>query len=149
MNLRSRVSAWSRQLHHARPTRHRHHGQASGSIRGLAGLRGPGLVFRVVAATHVKQDMDQGGAVARNETNGEAGGGRAVGTGRCETDTHFFRMPMKMRSLELSLWFSSGGGAIVGGAPDADMLEGRGVGRTAKQRGRGAEARLARTSCLV
>lgn len=94
-------------------------------------------MFRVVTATHVKQDMYQGGAAAPNEMDGEAGGGRVAGTERCETDTHFFRMPMKMRSLELSLWFSSGGGAIVGGAPDADMLEGRGVGRTAKQRGRG------------
>lgn len=27
--------------------------------------------------------------------------------GRPSRDTHFFRMPMKMRSLELSLWFSS------------------------------------------
>lgn len=57
-------------------------------------------------------------------------------------DTHFFRMPIKMRSLELSLWFSSGGGAIVGGALDADMLEDRGV--AAGQRNKGAEARVSR-----
>jgi hypothetical protein len=52
-------------------------------------------------------------------------------------DTHFFKMPIKMRNLELSLWFSSVGGAIVGGAPDADMLRSRGVGGTAEQRGTG------------
>lgn len=53
---------------------------------------------------------------------------------------------MKMRSLELSLWFSSAGGAIVGGALDADILEGRGA---ARQRDKGAEARLARTKRLL
>lgn len=62
------------------------------------------------------------------------------------TDTHFFRMLIKMRSLELSLWFSSGGGAIVGGALDADMMGDRGV--WAGERNKGAEARLWRTNRL-
>lgn len=91
-------------------------------------------MFRVVAS-HAKQDMGQGGAVVPSEMNGRWwAGGR---TGRCETDTHFFKMPMKMRSLELSLWFSSGGGAIVGGAPDADILEDRGNARQRNKGGRG------------
>lgn len=84
---------------------------------------------------HAKQDMGQGGAAATSETNGRRWTGGGIQ--RCKKDTHFFKMPMKMRSLELSLWFSSGGGAIVGGALDADILEARGVGETAEQRGRG------------
>lgn len=101
------------------------------------------VVFRIVA-THAKHDMGQGRAAAPSEMNGRRWTGG--GTERCEKDTHFFKMPMKMRSLELSLWFSSGGGAIVGGALDADILEARG---SARQRNKGAEARLARTSRLL
>jgi hypothetical protein len=121
MNLRSRMSAWARQPHHDGPARHQHDGQAPDSGRTLGRACEPGLVFRVVA-THAKRDMGQGGAAAPNGMNGEAGAVR-------DRHTHFFKMPIKMRSLELSLWFSSAGGAIVGGAPDADMVEGRGVGR--------------------
>lgn len=104
-----------------------------GASTTLAGFRRPGLVFRVVA-THAKQEMGQGGAAAPSEVDGRRWTGG--GTERCEADTHFFKMPMKMRSLELSLWFSSGGGAIVGGAADADILEGRG---SARQRNKGGQ----------
>lgn len=104
-----------------------------------------GLVrcFELVAS-HAKQDMGQGGAEAPSEMDGRRWTGG--GTERCETDTHFFKMPMKMRSFELSLWFSSGGGAIVGGAPDADILEDRGMRDSGTK---GAEARFARTSRLL
>lgn len=101
------------------------------------------MVFRVVAA-HAKHVMGQVGAAAPSDVDGRRWTGAR--TERCETDTHFFKMPMKMRSLELSLWFSSAGGAIVGGASDADILGDRGW---ARQRHKGAEARLARTSRLL
>lgn len=36
--------------------------------------------------------------------------------------TNFLRMPMKMRNLELSLWFSSGGCTVGGGVEVDDMV---------------------------
>lgn len=39
-----------------------------------------------------------------------------------EDEANFLRMPMKMRNLELSLWFSSAGCTVGGGVEVEDMV---------------------------
>lgn len=99
-------------------------------VRATTILAGVGDLMWYCEVLHpVPNEICAGGAAAASEMNGWRWAG---GQG-----THFFRMPIKMRSLELSLWFSSVSGAIVGGAAVADILEGRRGGETAEQRGRG------------
>lgn len=45
------------------------------------------------------------------------------GAGEVQSEgADFLRMPMKMRNLELSLWFSSGGCMVGGGVEVDDMV---------------------------